>query len=452
MDHMAAVQQYLREQGCSCELVSHDHRVSSALQAARKAAVSPFQLAKAIVLEDEQGLLMAVVPAAHCIDLKRLNACLHRDMARAKLPDRGDPFHGCAPDALPPLPDLYGVDCVVDSAVTDPDIVYFEPGTHDTLVGVSSADFCVLLGNARHGLTFSYPVFGLDACASGEPRTLEPRAALKRRLEQLEALPPVPEVAASLLALKGNPRAEVRDLARVIELDPALSSQIVRYARSPFFAYQGKITSVHDAIARVLGYTTAMNIALGIATGKTFAGPFGGPVGVRAVWRRAVYTATLSQELARAMPAAKRPQPGGIYLAGLLHNLGYLLLGHLFPRELGLLNHAVVRQPERPMAELGLEVLGIHQGEIAAWLMQAWRMPEEIIVTQREHHNTAYRGRHATYVRLVQLATHLLEGWNEIPPALPQSLGLTDEQAWAAWSRIQDNAPQLDAMAQQLAA
>lgn len=66
---------------------------------------------------------------------------------------------------------------------------------------------------------------------------------IRRRIEQVYELPPMPEMARRILQLRGNPDASVADLAAIIEFDPSLAAQVVRYAASPFYAYRGKINS-----------------------------------------------------------------------------------------------------------------------------------------------------------------------------------------------------------------
>ena len=182
--------------------------------------------------------------------------------------------------------------------------------------------------------------------ASDHPSTTQ--GDIRRRIEQIYELPPMPAVARRVLQLRNNPGASVAELAAIVELDPSLAAQVVRYAVSPFYAYRGKIGSIHDAITRVLGFDMVMNMALGLATGKSFRNPCDGPLGLHAFWQHAVYSATLVQALAKRMLPNARPQPGMAYLAGLLHNFGFLLLGHLFLPEFKLLNKLVIAHPESP--------------------------------------------------------------------------------------------------------
>ncbi len=291
---------------------------------------------------------------------------------------------------------------------------------------------------------------------------------IRRRIEEVYELPPMPEMARRVLELRSDPDADIADLAAVVELDPSLAAQVIRYASSPLYGYRGKISSIHDAITRVLGFDLVMNMALGLATGKSFRNPADGPLGLHAFWRHAVYSAALVQTLARRMDPGRAPEPGMAYLAGLLHNFGFLLLGHLFPPEFKLLNKLVAAQPGTPVTALERCVLGMGQAQnlmemghsqIGAWLMAAWKMPDEIIVTLREHHNPGYRGEHEVYPHLVLLADHLLKRQEigdapsgELPSESLKVLGLDAGAVEGQLDALLEDVAALDFMARQLAA
>lgn len=290
---------------------------------------------------------------------------------------------------------------------------------------------------------------------------------IRRRIEQVYELPPMPEMARRILQLRNNPDASIAELAGIVEMDPSLAAQVVRYAASPFYAYRGRINSIHDAITRVLGFDMVMNMALGLATGRSFHNPCEGPLGLHAFWKHAIYTATLAQALAKRMPPKSRPQPGMIYLAGLLHNFGFLLLGHLFPPEFKLLDKLVAAHPESPVTSLEKCVLGMGQAQdllemghaqIGTWLMQSWHMPEEIVVTLREHHNPEYAGDHALFPHLVMVADHVLKGLgigdasdDQLPPASLDRLELSEDAVRETAALLFIDCTALDMMAQQLA-
>ena len=289
---------------------------------------------------------------------------------------------------------------------------------------------------------------------------------LRRRLERVYELPPMPEMARRIIALRADPDATIADLAAIVELDPSLAAQVIRHATSPFYGYRGKIRSIHDAITRVLGFDLVLNMALGVAAIRAFRNPEDGPLGLKAFWRHAVYSACLAQNLSREMPEDREVEPGLAYLGGLLHNFGFLLLGHLFPPEFKMLNRLVAANPDKPVTALEQCVLGMGQAQdvlemghaaVGAWLMQSWGMPGEIVTSLREHHNPEYEGPFAAYSHLVLVVDHLLKGMGigDAPDAaLPETslaaTGLEEAQCRRALDALMEKGSDLDAMARSL--
>lgn len=285
-----------------------------------------------------------------------------------------------------------------------------------------------------------------------------PLLDVRTRIKRLEKLPPMPEMTHKLIQLGARPDANVAELVAVVELDPSLASQVMRYASSPFFSYQGRVDSVHTAITRVLGYNTVMNLALGATAARPFKIPRNVPLGLDAFWRHAVYSAALTQALSGAVTEEVRPPAGMAYLAGLLHNFGHLLLGHLFKQEFLILNKFIIKHPDYPVEVIEKRVLGTDHGAIGAWLMEAWQLPEEIVVALREHHNEGYQGVHEVYPQIVLLADRLLkrhgigEAADDQPPAgILDALGIGEYQAMSITRRVLEGCEGLDLMAQQFA-
>ena len=284
-----------------------------------------------------------------------------------------------------------------------------------------------------------------------------PLLDLKARLASIDRLPIMPEMTRKIFSISMNQNAGVKDLVKVVELDPSLSAQIMCYARSPFFNYRGKIDSIDVAISRVLGYTTALNLALGATASKPFKIPRNIPLGLDAYWRGAVFNAALTQALSCSLPAEIRPPAGLAYLAGLLHNFGYLLMGHLFKQEFLILNKYVACTPDRDIVDIEHEVLGVGHGEIGALLMANWNLPDEVVVAAREHHNKEYYGPHAVYANLVQLSSYLLKKQGigdapdeDIPESLLNSLELGEYQAITIAEQVLGDCDELKQMARKL--
>ncbi|MEJ2686189.1 MAG: HDOD domain-containing protein [Gammaproteobacteria bacterium] len=446
------VQQWLEDRSLPYEVLVHP-QVDTPRDAAAHGYIPLARLVHAVLLEDRRGPLLAVLAANQQLDLHALNRQLQRDLELAD-PERARTlFPDCDPRALPPLGEPYGVKAIVDERLYRLAELYFQPGAGTALVQMSGRDFEGLMADAWRGFDF----------ASGDPGEAPdnsgPQVDLMRRLQQIDHLPAMPAMAQRILQVRANPYAGARELAQVVELDPSLAAQVMRYARAPFFGYPGPIDSVQDAIARVLGYDMVMNITLGIATGAPFRMQAGGRLGMTAFWRHAVYCAALTQNLAKALPLSRRPPAGLAYLAGLLHNFGFLLMGYLFETEYFWLNKQADRHPDLSITHLEHQMLQTDHTELGAWLLQAWQLPAEVVAAVRHHHEVDYRGDHCVYPNLVLVANRLLardgtavDASPELPDAVLADLALSHDQSEIVLEAVRQGQSGLDTMARQLAA
>lgn len=142
---------YLLHCGAHYELFSHAHSHTSA-ETARAAHVTPHQLAKSVILEDEQGCVMAVVPADAQVNIGKLAQMLGRDSLH--LSDEGriaELFSDCALGAVPAIGMAWGMETVVDDALVSIPEVFFEAGDHEMLLKMSHEQFCQIMRDTRHG-------------------------------------------------------------------------------------------------------------------------------------------------------------------------------------------------------------------------------------------------------------------------------------------------------------
>jgi HD-like signal output (HDOD) protein len=159
------------------------------------------------------------------------------------------------------------------------------------------------------------------------------------------------------------------------------------------------------------------------------------------------------------MPVKQRPERGLIYLSGLLHNFGHLLLGHIFPPQFKLINQTILSNPHISVEDIEFYILGVSHEEIGAWLMQNWHMPDELIVAVHRHHQEEFWSKHAVYSNLVLVANRMLKKLDigdsvmtTIPETTLELLALDIDDVDGALEDIKTESESLDMMAKQLVA
>ncbi|WP_350646492.1 HDOD domain-containing protein [Pseudomonas sp. HY13-MNA-CIBAN-0226] len=408
---------------------------------------------QAVLLDDAVGSLMVLFPQSQLLDLNRLAELTGRRLT-AVSPERLERLLGKHNlGLLPGLPSLTAAPCLYeDSLLREPKLL-INSGVPGLLLEIACDDFKTLLSKAsaaRFGEALTSIRPNLDRPDDDrEEITQAVQAFTARRIQQrLEAtieIPPLASTAQKIIKLRVDPNATIDDITSVVETDPALAAQVVSWAASPYYASPGKIRSVEDAIVRVLGFDLVINLALGLALGKTMSLPKDHPQQATPYWQQSIYTAAVIEGLTRAMPRAQRPEAGLTYLAGLLHNFGYLLLAHVFPPHFSLICRHLEVNPHLSHSYIEQHLLGITREQIGAWLMRYWDMPDELATALRFQHDPSYDGVYAEYPNLVCLAVRLLRSHGigsgpveEIPDALLERLGLSREKANDVTSKVLD--------------
>ena len=146
---------YLDARGVKYEVLPH-LRTQTSLQTAREAHVAPERLAKSVLLEDEQGYLMVILPASRRIELDRLERQTGRHLELASEPELVDRFRDCQVGAVPALGEAFGLRTLIDDSLLVAEDIYFEAGDHEDLVHMDGEAFRELMSDAQHG-SFSGP-------------------------------------------------------------------------------------------------------------------------------------------------------------------------------------------------------------------------------------------------------------------------------------------------------
>lgn len=400
-------------------------------------------------LEDEKGVVLSIYPASYIINLPQLRNALGRAL---HFIDKQEFFSVLAEHSKQPGFDLSRnkhFQFIVDEHLTNQDIVHFESRGACNLLRMDSTNLDRLAEDVLVGFSFSEP------CQPATTPSLRKNPlSIRERMARIERLPAMPEMPRKILAIRNNPNSSIDDLVEIIEQDLVLSAQILRYANSALFRNNEAVNSLKDAIFRVLGYETVLHLSLGYALGRVFRLPENGPLGHEQFWRHSTFSAALCQQLAAAMPRQLRPKPGLAYLAGLLHDIGFLVLHMLFKNEHTWLNKMITANPDRSILEMEQRLLGIDHSELGYWLTHQWGLPEELCVTVQQHHNPAYDGPHAEYARLLNLSERLLKTHgmsdatsDELPAELLQVLGLEEEEVIEITDEVLQGGATLNEMA-----
>ncbi len=210
-------------------------------------------------------------------------------------------------------------------------------------------------------------------------------------------LPPFPKVGARLLELlKDEDRADATAIATLVQTDPAITATILRLANSAAFGGLSPIKDLRQAVSRLgLRRVHSLVTTLVLRDGFKASGRRGRRV-EQALWDHSVAVALA----ARRLVGAGGGDPEETYLAGLLHDVGKLLV-------LEAVDHIERRQPGLELtADVFDELMAVLHPRLGHDILRQWRLPEPICRAALRHHEPDLDGGEILVVR-VQAANAL---------------------------------------------
>ncbi|MBN1577114.1 MAG: HDOD domain-containing protein [Chitinispirillaceae bacterium] len=202
-------------------------------------------------------------------------------------------------------------------------------------------------------------------------------------LENVENLPTLPAVVRQLQTLMASPLSSMAQIAAVITRDQAIAARTIRLINSAFYGMGGRVTSIQHAIV-LLGLNTVKNLVTGVSVLKIFNQPPAASLFDREkFWLHTFACALGARAIGREINA---PEPEDFFLAGLLHDIGILILDQFFHEEfIEILQRSACDGTGYIHAEKA--VLGLTHEDVGEFVARKWKIPELLMLSIRYHHN-----------------------------------------------------------------
>jgi putative nucleotidyltransferase with HDIG domain len=229
------------------------------------------------------------------------------------------------------------------------------------------------------------------------------RDSLERLLEREDAIPPCPEVVARVSALCDDEKASARDIARAVMADGAISARLIRLANSAFYGLARRVSTVTQA-AIMLGSDEIRAVVYALPVRDLFAERMSsGGIDLSSLWSHSVRVAVLARELAYLI---RFDTPEEVFIAGLFHDTGQVILNELVPKEY----HALQLDAWRAKADLAAwedEHIGVSHAEVGRRLAERWNFPQILAEAIAFHHRGGCGGERSVQSGLVYAANRL---------------------------------------------
>lgn len=197
--------------------------------------------------------------------------------------------------------------------------------------------------------------------------------------EYIEKIPVIPRIGQRLLDTIQKPEVSLSELVSIIQEDPSLSMAILKMANSAYYAGLQEVKDLLTACSR-LGLQTLTNMAQVYASQKIFhsTNPNLNEEFQR-LWKHSIATAHASYELAIVVA---EPHPEVMFLAGLLHDVGHIVLLQILNEVKSSAFSQLIASPQ-----LTQEVLMQFHPLVSLLILQKWDIPDEFAVLAFAHHD-----------------------------------------------------------------
>jgi putative nucleotidyltransferase with HDIG domain len=212
------------------------------------------------------------------------------------------------------------------------------------------------------------------------PKYTASEAELYTRIARIERLATMPQVAYQLLGALGDERTTIARLAAIIQSDPGLTAKMLRLTNSAYYGLRTKVTTIERAVV-VIGFMELQLLAVGAGLAEVFdlsrvPSGFDG----EALWHHCLGVSWVARELA---DQAGHPSPGEVMVAGLLHDIGKLILATHLAQDYAKVLYAERKGMPYFRAE---EETGLEHPRIGYWLAERWNLPEVHCRAILHHH------------------------------------------------------------------
>ncbi|MCD4676748.1 MAG: HDOD domain-containing protein, partial [Desulfobacula sp.] len=250
---------------------------------------------------------------------------------------------------------------------------------------------------------------------------------------------------AKIISELQSPDASAASVGEIIAKDMGMTAKVLQLVNSSFFGMPRHISNVQEAVV-LLGIDIVKTLVLGIEVFSRFSKNALSIIPVDKIHDHCVKTGVIAKKIAKLEKMDKEKTDNAM-IASSLHDLGKLILVEHYPDDYkGVME--VVRQKKMPVFKAESQIFGVTHGEVGAYLLGLWGLPENIIEGIAFHHNPAkISTREFELCGLVHVA-ELMEhheqlqpgGWeklNGLDTKYMENIGLLDKiPLWRDYLRI----------------
>ncbi|HBD09586.1 MAG TPA: hypothetical protein DCZ69_15145 [Syntrophobacteraceae bacterium] len=221
---------------------------------------------------------------------------------------------------------------------------------------------------------------------------------LAMRLAQLAGdLPPMPHIARLVVDKVADPKTSAKDLQDIIAQDQALAARVLKMANSAYYGLTRSVTSLTYAISAV-GFNAIKTMVVSSVVRDLFKS-FG--LTEQLLWEHSIGCAFAARRIAREV---RFPKVEECFLAGLLHDIGKVIMYLKLPQQMTEIIQWVYNNPGSSFVEGERGMLGVDHAQVGQLVAKKWNFAEEIEEAIGFHHQPRMAKRLPQLTMIVNLA------------------------------------------------
>ncbi len=191
-------------------------------------------------------------------------------------------------------------------------------------------------------------------------------SSVRLEIQKIDYLPPMPSIAQEILIACNDDTSDMDDIVKIIKKDPALAAKIIGMANSAFFGFGRNVATLEQAVINVLGLDLVKGFSLSLAMSSVFDPKKCANFDIKRYWCSAFLTAELATGFVNHIDSKQALDPNQLYLYGLLHNIGILVLADRFPNIMSELFAAAMEDKEKRLIEYEKEIIDFNHHDAGA--------------------------------------------------------------------------------------
>lgn len=204
--------------------------------------------------------------------------------------------------------------------------------------------------------------------------------SIEQLLERSGDLGSLPAVVVRINQAIDDPTSNATMIGRIVNEDPALTAHLLRLVNSPFYGFRARIDTVFRAIA-IIGHKELRHLVLTAHALKTFNDMPNELISMPVYWKRSLSIGVMTRVLASY---ARERDIERLFISGLLHDIGSLLIYQLLPHEAA----DIIRRSQTEaiwLRDVEEEALGFDHAQVGGALLEKWGLPKVLVESVRYH-------------------------------------------------------------------